>query len=321
MKMKSIYKNTAIKRSVAMILALIMIFMSVNTSLLVHADPDTRGVGINNTVYRPASDNTPNRYELTFHSDITGLDVSLPGDIIIDAANGVYLNRDGTLEVMGSQVVRLSDNETFLSFISDNKITDITITFDDGGTNLRKDFYCYSSHTQSYNLLPDPTDPDNAGNIYDITAAQTPVYQVDEQGNTVLDENDQPVIDHYENTYTYTFNETKFKNRLNLKNYRSSLITDFEVDVHWFDKDSTLRPDNFFRKSDFTFERTPENGSAETPPVNQISLSGSRHANSNLDVYSFAVPMYSSSGKLYTYTVTNASEANENYLPPRVQRQ
>lgn len=292
------------KRITSGFLAFIMIIVSLPYEGLTIAAAENTGIGVSNTVYRPDGDVTVNTYKLTF-TNFNGTKISLSNDIAIDSTNGIYLNHDGVLEISGTQNVVLTDNQEFVDFLKRNQICRIDIDFQESqGSVVRPDFY----------LHEEPKKPS-----YDLTSCYTPIYNqvpvLDENGDPVLDENGEPVTE--EKIVGYTWNDPSFE-KYSLRSYTSSMITDFQVNVNWLDKDLSQRPkgEAALTYSDFTISRSVNSGEPEElGDGDYISLSN-QQVNSNLDVYTYAVPMYDKNGNLYDYSVTGAKSDIANYSEP-----
>lgn len=274
-------EKTLLNRSISVILTIIMLLSFIPEGMITFSDGETiSGMGIINNLM--TEDNTKsNTYTFSFKKD----NIEIPFNSEIDLGNGLYLEVDNgkaVLTLKKGQNISLADNTLFTKFIKDNDIDSFTVSLDDNAN----DILIYGDKSLKYELKED-----------DINS---PIYETDEEGNEVLDEEGNP--------YVIGYNK-KYKNYSELQplEFDSTPYIDYVITQEWRDRGDT-RPSA--DKVTFTINQTTDG--TEFTAVENTKPTHEK-VNSNTDTYTYHVPEYSADNEKYTYTV------NEQILPEQAE--
>ena len=230
------------ERVISMLMAVVMVFTSIPMELLVSAnDTDTNappdyGIVIYNTLYKEANNSTVNCYRVRFE-DQDGRQVPFDSEIHLNGSdNDLYLVPDpltgddrgkngAIIELDNKEWADLSGTPEFQDFLLKNKIKSVEVELlevtldskENGKSNTGNyDFLVYeasmhyTSDTQNdlgATLTKKYSGPRWEGitrtfTSYKLDANGAPIQAVDEEGNPLVDENNQPI---YQTEDTFGF--------------------------------------------------------------------------------------------------------------------
>ncbi len=273
------------ERITAFFLAVIMILVSVPLELISAEEAIPNGIVISNDVYNTSDPATePNVYKITFYTSETTVvtdpdtgetqtvytEFPLSSAVELDTADTVIMN-DGTLHITGKQSLALFDAQNpdgkFIKFLQDNNITRVTAQFYETATiseGSKKMFKLYS---------------DTSSCTWDLT------YQ----------DNFHPETGLFEGRSVQTINGLA-TTECQAVSFTSTELRDYDVNVNWYEKNRDNRP-----VSDLTF--TFEGDANGTPVTVDDTTPVKQSLNTNLDVYTYSLPAYTSDGTLIDYTL------------------
>lgn len=265
-------EKTLLNRSISVILTIIMLLSFIPEGMITFSDGETiSGMGIINNLMTE-DDTKSNTYTFSFKKD----NIEIPFNSEIDLGNGLYLEVDNgkaVLTLKKGQNISLADNAGFTNFIDKNNIDSFAVSLDDNAN----DILIYGDKSLKYELKED-----------DINS---PIYETDDEGNEVLDEEGNP--------YVIGYNK-KYKNYSELQplEFDSTPYIDYVITQEWRDRGDT-RPS----ADNVSFKITQDG-------KEYIYDDNAKHEkiNSNVDTYTYHVPECSADGTKYIYKIAENGE-------------